>query len=75
MLEVAAYRSMRSYIKSNFQASHFGSIDEKVPPWIPIVEADITTSPMLGWSTKIPIEQTLSDILDYWRLSVSNSQT
>ena len=38
---------------------------------VPIIEADITKlRQCTGWEPKIPIEQTITDVLNYWRTSV-----
>jgi GDP-4-dehydro-6-deoxy-D-mannose reductase len=36
---------------------------------VPIIEADITKlNEATGWLPEIPIEQTIQEILDYWRV-------
>jgi GDP-4-dehydro-6-deoxy-D-mannose reductase len=39
------------------------------PVDVPIIEADITKlNEATGWLPEIPIEQTIQEILDYWRV-------
>lgn len=41
------------------------------PVDVPIIEADITKlNELTGWEPEIPIEQTIRETLDYWRLNV-----
>ena len=38
----------------------------------PVLISDCSKLSELGWKPQIPLEKTLSDILDYWRTSVRN---
>ena len=41
------------------------------PVDVPIIEADITKlNALTGWKPEIPVEQTIRETLDYWRLNV-----
>jgi GDP-4-dehydro-6-deoxy-D-mannose reductase len=44
------------------------------PSDVMILEGDPSKMAGLGWKTEIPFEQTLSDLLAYWRERVPSSR-